>query len=548
MDFGKTPLQHFFHHVEHRPNSFFLHQPVAGKKVGITWGQAGEEVRKIAHVLQSKGIQKGDRVALVSKNCAWWILTDLAIMMSGAVSVPIYPNVNAEILSYILEHSGSKMMFAGKLDTWDDIKPGVPAGMPIIGFPYYEASGSESWNALLESTEPLERYEERAMDNMLTIIYTSGTTGKPKGVVHNLSSFTYAMNMFPENIDAGDHNERAMSYLPLAHIAERALIELGSLERGSSIYFSESLETFVEDIKYACPTIFGGVPRIWMKLRMGILAKMDEKKLDRMLKIPFVSKMVQKKVKEGLGLHESKLFLTGAAPTPPPLAKWYRKVGIPLLEVYGMTENTAYSHCNRQGNMRIGSAGLPLEGVEVKFSEEKEILMKTHALMAGYYKEPELTAEVMEDGFFKTGDVGHLDKDGFLFITGRVKEIFKTSKGKYVSPASIEGKLLKHSWLDQACVTGGSLPQPLVLVVLSEIGKAQPQGSVEKELETLLAEVNPLLEKHEKMKTMVVLDDEWTIESGALTPTMKLKRPIIEKWYAQHHEKWDDLPETVVFA
>ena len=179
----------------------------------------------MAQVIQSKGIQKGDRVALVSKNCAWWILTDLAIMMSGAVSVPIYPNVNAEILSYILDHSGSKLMFAGKLDTWEEIKPGVPADMSIIGFPYYEASGSESWNALLESADALESYEERAMDEMLTIIYTSGTTGKPKGVVHNLSSFTYAMNMFPKNIDAGDHNERAMSYLPLAHIAERALIE-----------------------------------------------------------------------------------------------------------------------------------------------------------------------------------------------------------------------------------------------------------------------------------------------------------------------------------
>ncbi|MEM6722541.1 MAG: AMP-binding protein [Bacteroidota bacterium] len=548
MDFGKTPLQHFFSHVDQRPNAYFLHQPVNGKKVGITWGEAGDQVRKMANVIQSKGIQKGDRVALVSKNCAWWILTDLAIMMSGAVSVPIYPNVNAEILAYILEHSGSKLMFAGKLDGWEAIKPGVPKELPLIGFPYYEAKGTESWNTLLEGQSALESYEERAMEDMLTIIYTSGTTGKPKGVVHNLSSFTYAMNMFPKNIDAGDHNERAMSYLPLAHIAERALIELGSLERGSSIYFSESLETFVEDIKYACPTIFGGVPRIWMKLKQGILAKMPQKKLDRLLMIPFVAKKVREKVKEGLGLHEVKLFLTGAAPTPPALAEWYRKVDIPLLEVYGMTENTAYSHCNRQDNMRIGSAGIPLEGVEVKFSEEKEIMMKTHALMAGYYKEPGLTADVIEDGYFKTGDVGHLDKDGFLFITGRVKEIFKTSKGKYVSPASIEGKLLKHSWLDQACVTGGSLPQPIALLVLSELGKNQSELEITKALETLLAEVNPRLEKHEKMKKLVVLKDEWSIESGALTPTMKLKRPIIEKWYAQHYEKWNDQNGTVLFV
>lgn len=543
-----NPLEKFYEFESSKANQTFLRQAYEGQWHSTTWKKAGEEIRKMAAALKAMNLPPQSKIAIVSKNCAHWILTDLAIMMSGHVSVPLYFTLNAETLNYVLEHSEAKVLFVGKMDGWDKLRSYVPEDIKCISFPLWTEPGYTTWDEMTEGIEPIKENYIPDGNDLITIIYTSGTTGLPKGVLHRFHAFGFAATNAMKELKDLESEERFFSYLPLSHIAERMLVEMGGIYTGSSISFAESLETFAQNLKDTKPTVFLAVPRIWTKFQQGILTKLPQNKLDIVLKIPFLNNFIRNKIKTGLGLNEAKYLLTGAAPLPLATMKWFEELGFIICEAYAMTENCAYSHLTRKENRNPGSVGTSLPYSECRISDEGEIQVKNECTMVGYYKEDQKTAEVITaDGYLCTGDQGEIDKNGFLKITGRLKDIFKTDKGKYVAPAPIEMALSKNLHIEQACVVGANLPQTMALVVLSLDSKNEDKSSIENSLETTIKEVNQTLEKHERMKKVIIMSEEWTVDNNILTPTMKVKRNILEKQHEANYEKWYNAKESVIW-
>lgn len=543
----RTPLEMLYHWEQTTPDKIYLSQPIDDVWHNWTWKKTGEEVRKMAAALKAMNLPPNSNIALISKNCAHWIFCDMAIMMAGHVSIPLYPNLTSATIRQILEHSAAKLLFVGKLDDWASMKDGVPDNVKCVSFPLYPHKEYENWNDIVSRHTPLKENVVRSHDELATIIYTSGTTGKPKGVMHKFHNFAFAATLAMPYMGI-DNQTRFFSYLPISHIAERLLVEIGSIYSGGMVYFAESLDKFAKNLAEARPTVFLAVPRIWSKFQQGILAKMPQKKLNLLLRLPVISGIVKSKIKKGLGLSEAMNTLSGAAPIPVSLIEWFKTVGINIQEAYAMTENCCYSHASLNNDIKIGYVGKPLPKCEVKLGENKEILTKHEALMSGYYKEPELTKEAFtSDGFLKTGDEGYIDKDGFLKITGRVKDLFKTAKGKYVAPSPIEMKISINSNIEQACVVGTGLPQPIALVTVSASGKIISKEELSSDLEETLSSVNPALDAHEQLSKVVVVKNDWTIENGLLTPTLKIKRNEVEKLYSPKYEKWEKEKGSVVW-
>ena len=336
-----------------------------------------------------------------------------------------------------------------------------------------------------------------------------------------------------------------LSYLPLAHSFERTWAEAASLVDGRlHLFFAESLDTFLQDLQRTQPTLFLSVPRLWLKFQQGVFAKMPPAKLDRLLGIPILGKIVAKKMRNGLGLGHVKLAGSGSAPIPPALIEWYRKIGLPLYEGYGMTEDSSYSHVSTEAHNAPGYVGVPMAGVQVKLSPEGEVLIKSPGQCIGYYKQPELTAESFTpDGFFRTGDLGERTPDGLLKLTGRAKELFKTAKGKYVAPAPIENLINAHPMVELSLVSGVGQPAAHAMVILAEhlrprMKEAEVREEVEKEMHALLESVNAAVADHEQLHMIVIASEPWSIENGFLTPTMKVRRARIEKAMEPHVERW----------
>jgi long-chain acyl-CoA synthetase len=539
---ASSPLEKFYHWEKTIPQNIFFRQPINKNWKTWTYQQAGLEIRILASALSS--LPPKSKIAILSKNCAHWIMADLAIMTAGHISVPLYANSSAASIKQILEHSESAAIFVGKLDDYENQKKGIPDSVQKISASLYGIKEGLVLEEIIETQKPLDNFVERGPEELLTIMYTSGTTGIPKGVMFNSKAFDHTTDILIKYLHAWEtlpKHPRLFSYLPLCHIAERNLTEMLAFYTGATISFVESLDSFGRDLASVQPDLFFGVPRIWAKFQEKVLEKMPQKKLDTLLKIPIISSIVKKSITKKLGLSKAGLKGTAAAPIPVSLLQWFDSLGIRLREIYGMTENCALSHSN-QKEIRFGTVGKAMETVEVKFSAEQEILTRHVALMMGYYKEPAMTAEVMTaDGFLRTGDQGVLDADGFLTITGRVKDLFKTDKGKYISPAPIEMKLMKNSNIEQVCVVGMSIPQPIALVNLSAAGKSKSKEEIMQSLASSLEEINPTLEHYEHLKKVVVMKEEWTINNGLMTPTMKVKRNEVEKihlpkyptWYAQ---------------
>lgn len=542
-----TPLQALAQRRSQHGDAVAFVQPLGGGELReYTWKQVDEEARKIAAYLQSQGMKKGDHVALVSKNCAEWIITDVAIWMAGGVSVPLYPTLVAETVRQIMEHSESKFLFVGKLDDWDMMKAGVPDDVQQIALslaPEDALQAFPKWPDIIRDTAPLAEVNVPDLKDLATIVYTSGTTGMPKGVMHDFESLSTVGEKMIKVYDLKP-DERMISYLPLSHVAERVAVEIAVLYVGNKIFFAESLDTFGEDIKRAQPTVFFAVPRIWSKFYQKASEAVPPKKLNRLLKIPFLNKIIKKKVLGAMGLDECRIALSGAAALSPEIITWFKKLDLEILEVYGMTENLAWSHTTEEGDQQIGWVGTPNDGVECRIGEGGEILVRSLGNMKGYYKQPEKTAEdLTEDGWLRTGDVGEIDGKGRLRITGRVKEIFKTEKGKYVAPAPIENRLSTMPGLELACVIGQGMGQPVALLNITpeeqeRLSKGSEKEHFTKELEKLLARVNEVLDPHERMTTLIVCKDAWSVENNLITPTLKLKRNEIEKRYADDIVQW----------
>ncbi len=549
MENLQSPLARFYEWEQTCPDKIFMSQPLHGEWRKFTWRQTADEVRRLVAALQAYNLPPKSCIGLVSKNCAHWIIADLAIMMAGHISVPVYPNVGADTLNYVLTHSDAKILLVGKLDDWNFMKAGVPAGVECISFPWYgpKQDGFVYWEDLVKKYAPLQGNPDRDLDDVMSIIYTSGTTGTPKGVVHSFGNFAWAVATGVKHFNLPTGSMKLFSYLPMSHIAERMLTEMGGIYTNSEIWFAESLDQFVKNLAEAQPTIFFAVPRIWTKFQMGILSKMSQGTLNVLLAIPVVNNIIRNKIKTGLGLQHCTSYVSGAAPISPSLVAWWAKLGVDIEEVYAMTENCAISHANKKGHYKAGTQGQPFPGVEAKLSEVGEVLIKVPCNMQGYYHQPEMTAAALKDGWLYTGDKGVIDADGFLKITGRVKEIFKTDKGKYISPAPIEMKITKNNYVEQVCVVGSNLPQPIGLVVLSAEAKAKDHDYLKQSLSKTLDIINPELEKHERLHRLVVLKEDWTIENGLLTPTLKIKRNPIEDKYQPRYESWYHQTEAVVF-
>jgi len=546
----KSFLDYFYQWEKTRPEKVFLRQPFGGEWKDFTWAETGNQVRRMATFLKSLDLPPQSNIGLVSKNCAEWIITDLAIMMSGHVSVPFYATLTADQINHVLVHSGCSVLFVGKLDDWAGMKSGIPSGVKCLSFPTYNPDNEHiQWNDILEKNEPLQGNPMRNLDDLFSIIYTSGTTGNPKGVMATFKAVASCVEKTKDIIRYDLPETRFFSYLPLCHIAERNIVEATSIGTGGTIYFAESLDTFAKNLAEASPTHFLAVPRIWTKFHLGILAKMPQKKLDLFLKIPILNGIVKKKIRKGLGLNDAKLILTGAAPMPISLIKWFRKLGINIQEAYGMTENMGAVCMMPADKPKDGSVGKLYSGMEVEIAKDTgEILTRSDWNMMGYYKEPVMTADTIDtDGWIHTGDVGELDNENYLKITGRVKEMYKTSKGEYIAPSQIEFGFADNNLIEQVCVVGHGLPQPIALVILSDMAKGVEQASINENFAATLSELNLRLKSYERVKKIVIMKEAWTVENNMLTPTMKIKRNVVEKNYGAMMKPWYESKGTVIW-
>ena len=537
-------------------NRPFLKQPFGNKWEIYTWGEVGHLARKLAAGLKSLGLRDKAHIGLVSKNCREWVIADIAIMMAGYVSVPFFPTLKSNEIKNLLEFGEVDALFAGKLENWKEMKKGVPDDMPVIAFPQYKdhskISKAHQWNDFINSFEPIEKTNVPKLDDIWTIIFTSGTTGTPKGVVIDYRAYDATKILIEKSnvlkIDqSGDNN--FFSYLPLNHIAERIVVEHTCFRYGGSMSFVESLDTFAKNLSDIQPTVFFAVPRIWTKFQMGILGKIPQKKLEKLLNIPLISGFLKKKFKKSLGLSKARAIVSGAAPMMESQRVWFREIDIHITNGYGMTENLAIcTQLDARETRKPGSVGRAQDGVEISIDpENNEILMRGEFMMKGYFKAPEITAEVLKNGWLHTGDQGHIDEEGYLFITGRVKDNFKTTKGKYIEPLTIENYFADIIEFEQICVTGMGIPQPICLAVLSEVGKTISPEKLTQKLEKKLEDINAKLDNYKKISTLILVKDEWSVENELITPTLKIKRNKIDQKYQSNFEKWHKADETILW-
>ena len=535
-------------------NQPFLKQPYGNLWENYTWGEVGIMSRKLATGLKSMGLKNKSHIGLVSKNCREWIIADLAISMAGHISVPFFPTLKSHEIEKLLDFGDVDALFVGKLENWEEMKKGVRDDMPIISFPHYKNHSKilkgEKWFDFIERFEPQTENFQPNLNDVWTIIFTSGTTGDPKGVVltyetlYNTKRITEDGN--PLKVDFSGKND-FISYMPLNHIFERVVIEHTAFRFGGTISFVESLESFAKNLSDVQPTAFQGVPRIYSKFQEKILEKMPQKKLTSLLKIPIISWLVKRKLKNALGMSRVKAVVTGAAAMPLELLDWYKTIGIYITNGYGMTENCATcTNLNPYQPLGRGSVGKPTPGVDLKISDQGEILMKGPFILSEYYKNEEITKETLKNGWLHTGDKGHIDNDGFLYITGRVKDMFKTSKGKYIEPGVLESYFGKINDFSQICVVGLNCTQPILLAVPTEIA-VQNKDVVSEKLSKVLIDVNEKLDNYKKISKIILVREDWVPENGMTTPTLKIKRAKIDEKFSPMYTDWEKSEKTVIW-
>lgn len=538
-----------------------------------------EKSNQISRGLLQLGVKKGDKVAIISSNNRTeWCIVDIGVLQIGAIDVPIYPTITAEDYSYIINHSESKYCFVSDVVVYEKIKS-IQNECPNLKeiYCFDTIKGCKHWSAVLElgkdaahQSKVLAIKESVNPQDLATIIYTSGTTGTPKGVMlsHNniVSNVIAAQKRLP--LDKG--KAVALSFLPLCHIYERMLMYLYQLS-ATEVHFAESLETIGENLNEVNPDVMTAVPRLLEKLYDKIYGKGQtltgiKKKLFNWavnvgldyepygkngvgysIKLFIARALIFKKWKSALG-GNLKLIASGSAALQPRLARVFTAAGLTVVEGYGLTETSPVISVNdmRDGKFRVGSVGQVVENVKVKIADDGEILCKGPNIMMGYYKNQKLTDEVIKDGYFHTGDIGHIDDDGFLKITDRKKEMFKTSGGKYVAPQVIENIVKQSTLIDQVMVVGESQKYPAALIQLNFDAVNEWLGQTdiplnytemvanEKVLNKIKKDIDQANENFaqwEKIKKFKLTPEIWSVDSGHLTPTMKLKRKIIKSKY-----------------
>lgn len=519
----KTVLEDMAHWAATTPDTPFLIDLKGGQESAVSWAEAATVTDHMAKALHAR-LGQGKKAAILSRNRAHWLLADLAILKSGNVTVPVFTTMRAETFHYVLDFADVALLFLGESTNWAEVKDHVPAGVTIVTLPGIDAAeGDITWDALLAEGEKAPVPEGHAIEDVATLIFTSGTTGKPKGVMHSLGSLGRATTALVNETGSAPR-WRFISYLPMAHLAERLLIELHCLRLGGTIYFNESLETFGADLGTARPDYFFGVPRIWDKLSQAVIAGMEGGA--PALKAALTGEhagTVAAAIRDKLGLASVKKMVSTTAPVPPHIKEWFQLFGLPLMDGYGQTEILPIS-ITPEGSNKPRTVGRPIPGVTVKITDEGELAARGPGCSLGYYKMPEKTAETFRDGWVYTGDRAELDPDGFVILKGRVKETFKTAKGKYVAPMPIEAQFIAHDLFDQACLVGHGLPQPVLLLVMAETAVGLSEAQVDAAIRQHVATINDTLERHARIGAVLVAPEPWTIENAILTHTMKVRR------------------------
>ena len=557
-----------------------------GKWLNIPAAMFVERVKNVALGLASLGVRPGDRIALLSENRPEWSIADLAILSLGAINVPIYTTQAVDQVDFILSDSGTRAIFISTKRLYKHVQP-VLAKRPLehliffdpdvateiehgIGLETLEQRGRElaqerpgAFEAYLQAVRP---------EDLATIIYTSGTTGEPKGVMLTHNNFMSNVISIGKGLPIGP-TDVALSVLPLSHIFERDGFYVFCY-CGVSVYYAASFDQVGENLREVAPSVMTAVPRLFEKVYHRIIKKgMAEKGYKRSIfmsslatgqrygelkdkrrfispqlriKQRFADRLVFSKWRAGVG-GRLRYFVSGGAPLSPALSYSYLAAGIPILQGYGATETCIVS-ANRPGNNHVGSVGIPFEGIEIKIAEDGEILVRGPNVMRGYYGQPEATAAVLKDGWFYTGDVGHMDKKGHLYITDRKKDLFKLSNGKYVAPQLIESLLKQSEFVSQVVVVGTGRKQPVALIVpdweslnhaLAQAGEKSPKDREElskypaavKMVQQDISKLTAQLVDYERIRRVALLPNEFTIDGGELTPTLKVKRKVIDERY-----------------
>lgn len=548
-----TPLHAFYAHEQLHPDRPWLVQPDAdGNHQMLSWADVGRQARAMAGYLHELGLAEGAHVGLLAKNGAHWFIADLAIWMAGCVSVPVHPNLDAEAVAEIIRQADVQVLFVGELNDWATLREGVPSGMPRIGLPGAGEDGSlRPWASIIEAVTPVSGSPMPDPQRTATIIYTSGTTGLFKGVMLSFANLAFVgrNNLRLFNITSHD---RLLSFLSLSHIYERQVMEITSLYAGIQVHFVANSDTFMRDLRQARPTLLFVVPRVLDVLRQGVEQKVSPRLLGSLLRVPWLGQLVSRRILQQLGMADVRYLVSGGAPASVNLLQFFRQLGLAVAEGYGMTENVGYSHLGRPKRYREGWVGLPNPGVECRLSDAGELLVRSPAVMQGYYKDPEKTAAALDaDGFLHTGDLVEMDNEGFVRVLGRLQDALVTSESQRVMPVPIELRLQEHPLIDQACILGNNLPLPLGLLRLKATVKVEQEKQreqLERELLDLLERINQSLPRRSRLSCLVVVSDPWRIEQGFLTPTLKLRRSVIEAAYASRLGIWSVSGSPIVWA
>jgi long-chain acyl-CoA synthetase len=517
-------------HTEAHPDRVWLRERTGDNIAEWSWRQARDEINAAGAWLERE-FGAGINMALLSVNRPHWFIADLAIIKSGNVTVPLFTTLSRRHSEYILDFAEVKVFFLGQTANWDEVRDVLPADVEIITLPGVDCDlPHRTWDSIVEACAGRAPEYMADYDDMISIVFTSGTTGTPKGAIQTHRSFVAPAERIQLKAQFPDRC-RAFSYLPLAHIAERNVVEAYSIVYASQVTFNESLETLVRDMHEARPHYLFGAPRVWEQLQLGVIAGFGSReKFDEAFAAD--PEGIARAIREKLGLQDAMYLITGAAPAPPSMLDWYWSIGLKLTEGYGQTEAMGLIGATPEQNRR-GSIGTASKLIEVKIGEDDELLVRAEGLSPGYYKRPEKTEELWKDGWLHTGDKARIDDDGFVFLSGRVKEYFKTIHGKFVSPAPIESDFASCPVVEQLCLLGRGYSKTVMVCVLSSDAADRSEADVELAVLERAAQINDTVYKHARIGAIIITRDPWTIENGMLTPTLKIRRGEVEQKFGE---------------
>ena len=585
---GKTIVDFFNRNADKYPDQPAIHWKDGGEWESFTWSEYRHRVHQVAAGLQALGVGDGEFVAVMAGNRPEHVVADFAAVHAGGTPVTIYSTLTAPQIQYIADNCKATVAILEDLDfmkRWEEIRSELPNLRYIVLM-----SGAEnydtvdwvlSWDELVakgihrleEDPEAVERSStDIDPDELATLIYTSGTTGTPKGVMISHYNVVFTLESVKRAVDL-KIGARMVSYLPLAHIAERLATHYMGTYLAGQVWYCPNMAGVLEYIQEARPTLFVGVPRVYEKFHARLNARFADAEgvkkvlLDRALALNekrveaelegrsgpalagLLDKVVLSKVREQLGMDELDFAITAAAPISADLLKFFLTIGVPLYEIYGMSENTGPATLTSPGNVKLGSVGKPFPGVEVKTGDDGELMIKGGVVAKGYYKLDQESREAFgEDGWLHTGDLARIDEEGFVWIVGRKKEIIITAAGKNIAPAKLETTLGNHPIISKACMIGDQRKFLSVIIALdpeeapawaeahgiaySDLASFSEEPEVQEEIARAVAEANESVARVEQIKKWTIVSDEWSPESGEVTPSLKLKRRVVLDKYA----------------